>query len=62
MNGQWIGRYEGSDPGAIVLNIDELESTYRGTATLFPDNRDLPDTMVFFETPDKAERFTPGKT
>src|SRR5450432_2593273 len=58
MNGQWIGRYEGSDPGAIVLNIDELESTYRGTATLFPDSRDLPDTMVFLETSDKAERFT----
>ena len=58
MNGQWIGRYEGPDPGAIVLNIDEVESTYRGTATLFPDNAGLPTTIVFFETPDKSERFT----
>lgn len=56
MNGQWIGRYEGTDPGSITVNIDATPDNYVGTATLFPDNtgNTPPGAHAIFQTESKA--------
>ncbi len=53
MNGQWIGKWEGSSRGPIMVNIDERELHYAGAAYLLDENPALPGTAAFFSTPNK---------
>lgn len=54
MKGQWIGRYEGTNSGTIVVNVDELPTSFRGVAYLSEGDPTLPPTAAVFQTPTKA--------
>jgi len=57
MNGQWIGTYEGSTTGTIVVNIDERSSHYQGVAYLLESDAALPSSAAFFTTKNKEQTF-----
>jgi len=57
LQGQWIGKYEGSTGGSIIFNIDELEEGYSGVAHLLPDDGNLPRVAATLDTPDKKSPF-----
>jgi hypothetical protein len=50
MKGQWLGKYEGTNSGNMMLNIDEVDSCFEGVAYLIPVNTDLPGTVAYFQT------------
>jgi hypothetical protein len=50
MRGQWIGAYHGSNSGEIILNIDEKESKYSGTAIFIPFDEKFPSFALFFKS------------
>lgn len=58
MNGQWIGRYQGSNVGQIIVNIDELSNRYRGVAYLIDETKGMPSSATLFETKDKERNFS----
>jgi hypothetical protein len=58
LRGQWIGRYEGSTGGEIILNVDELEEGYLSIAYLLPDDKSLPRVAASFKTPNKNSPFS----
>src|ERR1700685_1318158 len=53
LNGQWMGRCEGTNTGFVVLNVDELPACYQGWAYLLDDNKAIPGTAIYFKTADK---------
>jgi hypothetical protein len=53
MRGQWAGAFEATPGGGIVINVDELESCYEGTAYLNPANNSVPKSEVIFRTTNK---------
>jgi len=57
MQGQWIGKYEGTDSGMYFINIDELKHTYKGLAFINSFNEEIPPIVCFFETPNKNNKF-----
>ena len=57
MKGQWVGNFQGSSSGNIVINIDELDSCFQGIAYLIQDNHDIPNTAAYFRTADKSNSF-----
>jgi hypothetical protein len=57
MNGQWLGNYSGTTSGSIILNIDERQERYEGSAHLIENDRTLPDSFVSFRTPNKDPGF-----
>lgn len=57
MNGQWIGNYQGSNEGTLILNIDELATSYRGIAYLHEGDLQLPGTAATFTTANKEKQF-----
>ena len=57
MKGQWIGAYEGSNVGLIIVNIDERTSHFEGVAYLNESNKNLPSTSVSFRTSSKDNKF-----
>jgi hypothetical protein len=57
LNGQWLGCFEGSTPGFVVLNVDETESDYEGVAYLFHEDPTLPGTAAGFTVPGKTHKF-----
>lgn len=56
MKGQWIGRYDGSVEGHIMINIDDMSDHYSCVAYLNPDNKDIPSTVVHLNTKDKNNK------
>lgn len=56
LNGQWVGTYEGSTQGTIVVNIDNLDSCYEGEAFL-TDGESGAGLVAFFTTKDKNAKF-----
>lgn len=46
IDGQWMGRSEGDPSGMTVIDIDRVRGGWRGTAYLFPDNLDLPSSLL----------------
>jgi hypothetical protein len=57
MNGQWIGRYDGTRHGQIIVNVDERQSYFRGTATILDDDPAAPTSIAFFRTTTKDRDF-----
>jgi hypothetical protein len=57
MNGQWIGRYTGSNTGLLVVEIDDMGTHYEGRAFAYDDNTLLPGTVVLIKTSDKAKHY-----
>jgi hypothetical protein len=37
MNGQWLGKYEGTNQGLMVANLDDMGSFYQGVV-FFKEN------------------------
>lgn len=57
MQGQWIGRFNGTTTGRIVINIDELHSCFQGIAYIMQDDSNIPNSAVYFNTTNKNNRF-----
>lgn len=57
MQGQWIGRYVGTNSGLIVLNLEDVGTHYEGFACVHDDNLELPKTFAPIRTTDKSEGF-----
>ena len=57
MNGQWIGRYDGSRRGQIIVNVDERQSFFEGFASIIDDDHAAPKAIAFFKTKTKARSF-----
>jgi len=56
MKGQWLGKYVGTVTGKIMLNIDEVDGVFEGVAYLHPDKKEVPGTIAYFRTEDKAAK------
>lgn len=55
-----MGRYTGSAPGFILVNLDDLGDHYAGTVFISPDKVQsavIPTTVAFIKTQNKATRF-----
>jgi hypothetical protein len=46
LKGQWIARYNGSNTGIVVIDIDEFGDHFAGTAVAWDDNPAHPDAYV----------------
>ncbi|MDE3023330.1 MAG: FRG domain-containing protein [Pseudomonadota bacterium] len=57
MKGQWIGIYQGSNNGDIIVNIDEQPSSFDGIVFLHDENPQLPILAATFSTQNKSETF-----
>lgn len=54
MRGQWIGTYQGSVEGRIIINIDEVADHYEAVASVIPnDNKNIPSSVAFLVTDSK---------
>jgi hypothetical protein len=53
MNGQWLGRYSGTNSGTLFINLDDMGSHYAGNAFAYDDNPSLPHTYAYVRTPNK---------
>jgi FRG domain len=54
MNGQWLGRYSGTNSGLLVIDVDDMETHYEGRVCAYDDNSSLPGTFAFVKTRDKG--------
>jgi hypothetical protein len=57
MHGQWIGKYEGTNNGLIIVNIDDRGTCYEGVAYLLDFLIGLPHLAAFFKTETKDNNF-----
>ncbi|MEY4588102.1 MAG: hypothetical protein RL497_178, partial [Pseudomonadota bacterium] len=55
MRGQWLGRYDGSTNGKIMINVDDVDDHYEGVAYLHPDDSSIPGTVAYFSTRNKKK-------
>jgi hypothetical protein len=55
MKGQWIATYTGTNTGTVVIDLDELADCFGGTAIAWDDRPELPNSLVRFRTPTKAD-------
>jgi hypothetical protein len=53
MKGQWIGHIEQDTKQLVILNVDELENSYKGYVFILPFTDALPIASSFIETPNK---------
>lgn len=58
LNGQWSGTYAGSSNGTIIVNIDNVESGFRGLAYLTDEDQGVPGSVVGFAITGKAREFS----
>jgi len=57
MNGQWIGEYNGTNNGSIIVNVDDRGDHFEGVAYLLQSNSSLPSSAASFTTKDKSNEF-----
>lgn len=53
MKGQWIGSYQGSAEGRVMINIDEVDDHYEGAAYLTPFTQSIPASVAYLSTTNK---------
>lgn len=59
MKGQWIGKYQGTVDGNLMVNIDEVDDHYEGVAYILPYQKNfLPSAVAYFETNGKLSKHT----
>ena len=51
--GQWLGSYEGTTTGQVILNIDEVATHYEGLACLSDSQSSNPGSIVEIKTENK---------
>lgn len=54
MRGQWLGNYEGSATGKLMINVDEVDDHFEGVAYMHPNIDGIPGTIVFLHTETKG--------
>jgi len=54
LRGQWVAKYSGSNAGTGVVDIDEFDDHFAGTAVAWDDNPALPNSLVRFRTLSKS--------
>jgi hypothetical protein len=51
MQGQWLGRYTGSNSGEAILELDEVGDHYEGKAYILEDQQLSPSTIAYVSLP-----------
>jgi hypothetical protein len=51
MQGQWLGRYTGTNSGEAILELDEVGDHYEGKAYIFEDEPLMPSTIAGVSLP-----------
>ncbi len=54
MKGQWIGKYQGSVKGNIMVNIDEMEDRYEAVTYINPNEKGIPTSIAYLASNDKS--------
>jgi hypothetical protein len=54
-HGQWLGRAQGTNPGIIVLNLDQQFSSVIGTVHLFPEDLNDPWIQLSIDIPNDKD-------
>src|SRR5262249_10869344 len=54
LKGQWIARYSGTSTGTGIINLDEFDDHFSGTAVAWDDNPVVPNSFVRIRTPSKS--------
>jgi len=54
LGGQWIGRYQGTNQGTLVLDVDEIDDHFEAIACAWDDLPSMPSTAIIFSTPTRA--------
>ena len=57
MNGQWIGKYTGTNSGSVIINLDDMGDHYEGVAFLIDEDRRFPIIQAILKTDDKLKTF-----
>lgn len=59
MNGQWLGKYSGTNSGCCVLDIDDMVGYYGGYAYVHVENSPIPMPSTFapIKIPSKSNTF-----
>lgn len=55
LNGQWIAQYSGTNTGTVVLDLDEMDDGFAGSAVAWDDNPNYPNSVVTIRTPSKGD-------
>ena len=55
LRGQWIASYSGSNTGTAVLDLDEFDDHFAGTAFAWDDNPAYPNSFVRIQTQSKSD-------
>ena len=53
MKGQWIGTYQGSVEGKIMVNVDEVEDHYEVVVYINPTEKGIPASVAYVVTANK---------
>ncbi len=56
MKGQWIGTYQGSAEGKLMVNIDEIDDRFECVAYVNPSERGLPISVAYFSADNKKSK------
>jgi hypothetical protein len=54
VNGQWVGKFTGTNTGTVIFDVDDLGSHFEGWAYVYDDHPSLPGLMAFLKTEDKS--------
>ena len=54
LKGQWIGKYSGTNTGMGVIDLDEFDDHFSGTALAWDDNPTLSNSFVRIRTSSKS--------
>jgi hypothetical protein len=57
LNGQWIGTFEGTNSGSVVMDIDDRETHFEGHIFAKDRNPTLPITYAHLRTEDRSSQF-----
>lgn len=57
MNGQWVGLFNGSSSGTLVIELDDLGTHYEGWAYAYEDDPMSIGIAARISTPDKSDTF-----
>jgi len=55
INGQWIGLFNGTNSGTLVLELDDMGSHYEGRAYAYDQNPAMPSTFAYIKTANKEK-------
>jgi hypothetical protein len=58
MQGQWIGKYQGTNAGLAILELDEVGDQFEGRAYMYDDRADLPATFAFVKIPNGKAQYS----